>query len=214
MGWDRTGREETKKDWDIRSKGWSVGSRSIPGGSGRKGCFQPRSDQTYRSCVRTKRENRGVLAICCAGRKKKATQKTRQLDSLSVALCVPFTVSWNCRNLRMLSYTPRPHMIALTMEENLSSRMTMSDAFCATCVSHVLRRQRGGAAGRFNALSLLGEQRRGGQSRLPHGLSLGATAEGTGPSVSEARGTRSSNESVLPSHRRQMCRSAQTNRRR
>lgn len=33
----------------------------------------------------------------------------------------------------MLSYTPRPHMIALTMEENLSSRMTMSDAFWATC---------------------------------------------------------------------------------
>lgn len=36
----------------------------------------------------------------------------------------------------MLSYTPRPHMMALTMDENLSSRITMSEAFCATC-THV-----------------------------------------------------------------------------
>lgn len=37
---------------------------------------------------------------------------------------VPFTVSWNCRNLRMLSNTDRPHSTARTMEENLSSMIT------------------------------------------------------------------------------------------
>mmetsp|Transcript_20244 Transcript_20244/g.29271 ORF Transcript_20244/g.29271 Transcript_20244/m.29271 type:complete len:306 (-) Transcript_20244:198-1115(-) len=47
-----------------------------------------------------------------------------------------FTVSWNCRNLRMLSNTVRPHSTALTIEENLSSRSTMSDASRATSVPH------------------------------------------------------------------------------
>mmetsp|Transcript_13899 Transcript_13899/g.38197 ORF Transcript_13899/g.38197 Transcript_13899/m.38197 type:complete len:326 (-) Transcript_13899:334-1311(-) len=45
-----------------------------------------------------------------------------------------FTVSWNCRNLRMLSNTERPHKTALTMEENRSSMMMMSEAFLATSV--------------------------------------------------------------------------------
>mmetsp|Transcript_35390 Transcript_35390/g.77921 ORF Transcript_35390/g.77921 Transcript_35390/m.77921 type:complete len:312 (-) Transcript_35390:928-1863(-) len=44
------------------------------------------------------------------------------------------TVSWNCRNLRMLSYTALPQEMARTMELNLSSRMTMSAAPCATLV--------------------------------------------------------------------------------
>ncbi len=34
----------------------------------------------------------------------------------------------------MLSYTDRPQIIARTIEENRSSRMTMSDASCATLV--------------------------------------------------------------------------------
>mmetsp|Transcript_37029 Transcript_37029/g.57818 ORF Transcript_37029/g.57818 Transcript_37029/m.57818 type:complete len:218 (-) Transcript_37029:2015-2668(-) len=45
-----------------------------------------------------------------------------------------FTVSWNWRNLRMLSYTERPQRMAFTMELNLSSRMTMSEASWATLV--------------------------------------------------------------------------------
>mmetsp|Transcript_10395 Transcript_10395/g.33012 ORF Transcript_10395/g.33012 Transcript_10395/m.33012 type:complete len:237 (-) Transcript_10395:1933-2643(-) len=52
----------------------------------------------------------------------------------AMAMATTLTLSWNCRNLRMLSYTERPHLTACTMEENLSSRMTMSDASLATSV--------------------------------------------------------------------------------
>mmetsp|Transcript_6663 Transcript_6663/g.19752 ORF Transcript_6663/g.19752 Transcript_6663/m.19752 type:complete len:207 (-) Transcript_6663:2539-3159(-) len=45
-----------------------------------------------------------------------------------------FTVSWNWRNLRMLSKTERPHRTALMIEENLSSIMIISLAFLATSV--------------------------------------------------------------------------------
>lgn len=44
------------------------------------------------------------------------------------------TVSWNCRNLDMLSYTLRPHMTALTMLLKLSSVRMMSEASLATSV--------------------------------------------------------------------------------
>ena len=44
------------------------------------------------------------------------------------------TVSWNCRNLRMLLNTERPHSTVLTIEEKLSSRMMMSEASLATSV--------------------------------------------------------------------------------
>ena len=44
------------------------------------------------------------------------------------------TVSWNCRNLRMLLNTERPHNTVLTIEEKLSSRMMMSEASLATSV--------------------------------------------------------------------------------
>mmetsp|Transcript_12307 Transcript_12307/g.35035 ORF Transcript_12307/g.35035 Transcript_12307/m.35035 type:complete len:205 (-) Transcript_12307:2124-2738(-) len=43
-------------------------------------------------------------------------------------------VSWNWRNLRMLLNTQRPHMHALTMDEKLSSKMTISAASFATSV--------------------------------------------------------------------------------
>lgn len=44
------------------------------------------------------------------------------------------TVSWNCKNLDMLSYTFRPHITALTMLLKLSSVRIMSDASLATSV--------------------------------------------------------------------------------
>lgn len=44
------------------------------------------------------------------------------------------TVSWNCRNLEMLSYTFLPHMTALTMLVKLSSVRMMSEASFATSV--------------------------------------------------------------------------------
>jgi len=44
------------------------------------------------------------------------------------------TVSWNCRNFAMLSYTLRPHMTAFTMLVKLSSVKMMSDASFATSV--------------------------------------------------------------------------------
>mmetsp|Transcript_4289 Transcript_4289/g.13718 ORF Transcript_4289/g.13718 Transcript_4289/m.13718 type:complete len:322 (-) Transcript_4289:1556-2521(-) len=43
-------------------------------------------------------------------------------------------VSWNCRNLRMLQNTERPHSTLLTIELKLSSRITMSLASLATSV--------------------------------------------------------------------------------
>mmetsp|Transcript_51443 Transcript_51443/g.121872 ORF Transcript_51443/g.121872 Transcript_51443/m.121872 type:complete len:462 (-) Transcript_51443:913-2298(-) len=52
----------------------------------------------------------------------------------AIAHAVRFTVSWNWRNLQMLSYTQRPHFTACTMDAKLSSRTIMSAAFLATCV--------------------------------------------------------------------------------
>mmetsp|Transcript_31673 Transcript_31673/g.77667 ORF Transcript_31673/g.77667 Transcript_31673/m.77667 type:complete len:335 (+) Transcript_31673:1239-2243(+) len=52
----------------------------------------------------------------------------------AMAQAVRLTVSWNCRNLQMLSYTHRPHLTAMTMDAKLSSITMMSAAFCATCV--------------------------------------------------------------------------------
>ena len=45
-----------------------------------------------------------------------------------------FTVSWNCRNLRIESKMLRPHRTAFTMELKLSSRRMMAAASLATSV--------------------------------------------------------------------------------
>ena len=45
-----------------------------------------------------------------------------------------FTVSWNCRNLRIESKMLRPHFIAVTMEAKLSSSRMMPEAYLATSV--------------------------------------------------------------------------------
>ena len=44
------------------------------------------------------------------------------------------TVSWNCKNFEMLSYTFLPHITAFTIEVKLSSVSMMSDASFATSV--------------------------------------------------------------------------------
>ena len=44
------------------------------------------------------------------------------------------TVSWNCKNFAMESYTFRPHMTALTIEVKLSSVRMISEASFATSV--------------------------------------------------------------------------------
>lgn len=44
------------------------------------------------------------------------------------------TVSWNCKNLAMLSYTFLPHMTAFTILVKLSSVSIISDASLATSV--------------------------------------------------------------------------------
>mmetsp|Transcript_18681 Transcript_18681/g.30696 ORF Transcript_18681/g.30696 Transcript_18681/m.30696 type:complete len:341 (+) Transcript_18681:1074-2096(+) len=63
------------------------------------------------------------------GRPMPATADTNATTSATT-----LTVSWNWTNLRMLSYTHRPHITALTMEEKLSSIRTISDASLATSV--------------------------------------------------------------------------------
>ena len=45
-----------------------------------------------------------------------------------------FTVSWNCKNLRIDKYTFLPHTTALTIDWKLSSSKIMSEAFLETCV--------------------------------------------------------------------------------
>lgn len=57
-----------------------------------------------------------------------------QAPVMATVTATTLTVSWNCRNLEMLSYTFRPHMTALTMLEKLSSVRMMSDASFATSV--------------------------------------------------------------------------------
>mmetsp|Transcript_21595 Transcript_21595/g.43787 ORF Transcript_21595/g.43787 Transcript_21595/m.43787 type:complete len:290 (+) Transcript_21595:690-1559(+) len=59
-----------------------------------------------------------------------STAEPRHATKMAVML----TVSWNCKNRQMLSYTHRPHSTALTMETKLSSMMITSDAFFATSV--------------------------------------------------------------------------------
>merc|ERR1712106_106219 len=49
-------------------------------------------------------------------------------------MATTLTVSWNCRNLEIESYTFRPQMTALTIEVKLSSVRIMSDASLATSV--------------------------------------------------------------------------------
>merc|ERR1719233_450933 len=44
------------------------------------------------------------------------------------------TVSWNCRNLEIESYTFLPHMHAFTIDVKLSSVNIISEAFLATSV--------------------------------------------------------------------------------
>mmetsp|Transcript_8630 Transcript_8630/g.14645 ORF Transcript_8630/g.14645 Transcript_8630/m.14645 type:complete len:278 (-) Transcript_8630:1160-1993(-) len=58
-------------------------------------------------------------------------------DTNATTRATALTVSWNCTNLRMLSYTQRPHITALTMLLKLSSIRTMSDASFATSVPHM-----------------------------------------------------------------------------
>lgn len=47
------------------------------------------------------------------------------------------TVSWNCKNFAMLSYTFLPHMTALTMLVKLSSVRIISEASLATSVPEI-----------------------------------------------------------------------------
>mmetsp|Transcript_4355 Transcript_4355/g.13564 ORF Transcript_4355/g.13564 Transcript_4355/m.13564 type:complete len:216 (+) Transcript_4355:417-1064(+) len=55
-------------------------------------------------------------------------------ESVATTSATPLMVSWNCRNLRILEKTQRPHETEATIELKLSSRMTMSDASLATSV--------------------------------------------------------------------------------
>ncbi len=52
----------------------------------------------------------------------------------AMATATTFTVSWNCMNLAMESYTFLPQITDLTMEEKLSSVRMMSEASLATSV--------------------------------------------------------------------------------
>jgi len=45
-----------------------------------------------------------------------------------------FTVSWNCRNLRIESQILRPHFMAVTIDAKLSSSRTIPDAYFAIYV--------------------------------------------------------------------------------
>src|ERR1700691_1520106 len=51
-----------------------------------------------------------------------------------ITTAVTLVETWNCKNLRTASLTQRPHMIALTIDEKLSSMRMMSDASFATSV--------------------------------------------------------------------------------
>mmetsp|Transcript_8943 Transcript_8943/g.20556 ORF Transcript_8943/g.20556 Transcript_8943/m.20556 type:complete len:238 (+) Transcript_8943:1388-2101(+) len=57
-----------------------------------------------------------------------------QAPRKAITIATKLTVSWNCRNLQMLSYTQRPHLTAITIELKLSSIRMMSDASLATSV--------------------------------------------------------------------------------
>mmetsp|Transcript_4290 Transcript_4290/g.13726 ORF Transcript_4290/g.13726 Transcript_4290/m.13726 type:complete len:386 (-) Transcript_4290:3342-4499(-) len=72
---------------------------------------------TQRSCTAV----RGDTSTVSAPRKATTT-------------AVTLTASWNCTNLRMASYTLRPHMTASTRLRKLSSRRMMSAASLATSV--------------------------------------------------------------------------------
>ena len=52
----------------------------------------------------------------------------------AMTIAVMLTVSWNCKNLQMLSYTQRPHITAWTIDLKSSSMMIISEAFLATSV--------------------------------------------------------------------------------
>lgn len=55
-------------------------------------------------------------------------------DTRTMQTAIMFTVSWNCRNLRIDVYTFRPQTTAFTIELKLSSRIMMSEAFFDTWV--------------------------------------------------------------------------------
>lgn len=59
---------------------------------------------------------------------------TAQAPVKATITATTLTVSWNCKNFAILSYTLRPHSTALTMLEKLSSVRIISEASFATSV--------------------------------------------------------------------------------
>mmetsp|Transcript_58777 Transcript_58777/g.120245 ORF Transcript_58777/g.120245 Transcript_58777/m.120245 type:complete len:225 (+) Transcript_58777:1048-1722(+) len=68
----------------------------------------------------------------CTGFRGIPNPQTEPMNDTSSA--TTFTLSWNWRKRRMLSYTDLPHSTDFTIEEKLSSMITMSEASCATAV--------------------------------------------------------------------------------
>ena len=52
----------------------------------------------------------------------------------AITRATKFTVSWNCKNFRIESKIFRPHFMAVTMEQKLSSRRMIPEASLATYV--------------------------------------------------------------------------------
>jgi hypothetical protein len=50
----------------------------------------------------------------------------------AITRATKLTVSWNCRNLRMESKIFLPHFIAVTIEQKLSSKRIIPEAYLAT----------------------------------------------------------------------------------
>jgi hypothetical protein len=109
------------------------------------------------------------------------------------------TVSWNCRNLRMEANTERPHSTDLTMEEKLSSRMTMSAASLATSVPAGRGRGWGGWGCVGGCAGRAGAERQGGG--LP-AAGVGCVRAAGSPAMPMARPTSDSlraGASLVPS---------------
>mmetsp|Transcript_10095 Transcript_10095/g.25250 ORF Transcript_10095/g.25250 Transcript_10095/m.25250 type:complete len:216 (-) Transcript_10095:1982-2629(-) len=70
-------------------------------------------------------------SICTAVR---GLSSSTHAPTNATTMATTLTVSWNCRNLPMESYTLRPHFTALTMLLKLSSMRMMSHASLATDV--------------------------------------------------------------------------------
>jgi len=75
------------------------------------------------------------IGLTATYRQAVRTRSTHEPTKASVT-ATTLTVSWNWRNLAMLSYTWRPHTTAFTMLAKLSSSRMMSDASFATSVPH------------------------------------------------------------------------------